>query len=117
MRIGYINVFVSDLIRARTFYTNVLGLTPITNDPEHGYLSFHAGTVSLGIAQTDDASLVGRHTGAGFMVEDIDKTYEELSSRGVVFHMPPTKQPWGGTLALFQDPDGNVYYLDPGGSH
>ena len=34
--------------------------------------------------------------------------------KGVEFEMPPTQQPWGGTLALFKDPDGNIYYLDPG---
>ena len=27
-------------------------------------------------------------------------------------HMPPTQQPWGGFMAMFTDPDGNVFYLD-----
>jgi predicted enzyme related to lactoylglutathione lyase len=26
--------------------------------------------------------------------------------------MPPKEQPWGGLMALFTDPDGNVFYLD-----
>jgi predicted enzyme related to lactoylglutathione lyase len=26
--------------------------------------------------------------------------------------MAPTKQPWGGFMAMFVDPDGNVFYLD-----
>lgn len=26
--------------------------------------------------------------------------------------MPPSKQPWGGYMALFADPDGNIFYLD-----
>ncbi len=26
--------------------------------------------------------------------------------------MAPQKQPWGGFMALFADPDGNVFYLD-----
>ena len=26
--------------------------------------------------------------------------------------MEPADQPWGGRLALFADPDGNVFYLD-----
>jgi predicted enzyme related to lactoylglutathione lyase len=26
--------------------------------------------------------------------------------------MPPTDQPWGGFMATFADPDGNVFYLD-----
>jgi lactoylglutathione lyase len=48
-------------------------------------------------------------------VQDIDATYTALVAAGVEFDMPPTKQPWGGTLALFKDPDGNIFYLDPGG--
>jgi len=26
--------------------------------------------------------------------------------------MPPTRQPWGGVMALVADPDGNVFYVD-----
>ncbi len=114
MHIGYVNVFVSDISQAVEFYGGVLGLQAITTDTEFGYASFEAGPVSLGLAQTDDAALIGRHTGVGFITEDIDAKYEALTSRGVSFEMPPTRQPWGGTLALFCDPDGNVYYLDPG---
>ena len=31
---------------------------------------------------------------------------------GVAFPKPPERQPWGGFMALFADPDGNTYYLD-----
>ena len=31
-----------------------------------------------------------------------------------MFIQPPEKQPWGGTLALFADPDGNVAIIDAG---
>jgi lactoylglutathione lyase len=113
--IGYVNVFVSDFNRALKFYQETLGLKLNSGDEAFGYASFHAGPISFGIAQTDDSSLHGRHTGVGFVVQDIDATYTSLVSAGVEFDMPPTKQPWGGTLALFKDPDGNVFYLDPGG--
>jgi predicted enzyme related to lactoylglutathione lyase len=26
--------------------------------------------------------------------------------------MAPSKQPWGGYMAMFADPDGNIFYLD-----
>ncbi|MEC8821937.1 MAG: VOC family protein, partial [Pseudomonadota bacterium] len=39
--------------------------------------------------------------------------YQALITKGVTFEMPPTEQPWGGILALFKDPDGNIFYLDP----
>ena len=117
MHIGYVNVFVSDFDRAIDFYQNKVGLTPVQADAQFGYASFQAGAISFGIAVTDDSALVGRHTGIGFMVDDIDAAYAELLASGVEFSQAPTKQPWGGTLALFQDPDGNHYYLDPGHPH
>ena len=117
MKIGYVNVFATNFEAVVSFFTEVVGLTSHMADPEFGYASFDAGPVSFAIAATEDAGLVGKHTGVGFMTEDIDKEYERLVAAGVEFEMPPTKQPWGGTLALFKDPDGNVYYLDPGMEH
>ena len=114
MHIGYVNIFVSDLGAAIEFYRDTLGLGLRMGDEAFGYASFEAGPVSFGIAKTDDADLLGRHTGVGFIVDDVDQAYEAMSAKGVEFEMPPTKQPWGGTLALFKDPDGNVHYLDPG---
>ena len=117
VHIGYVNIFVKDLHAAIDFFSNKLGLNANQADPEFGYASYQAGPISFGIAQTDDPDLTGRHTGVGFMVKDIDAKYQELLSKGVEFEMPPTAQPWGGTLALFKDPDGNIYYLDPGHHH
>jgi len=114
LKVGYVNVFVSDFERAQAFYGDTLGLPLNHADAAFGYASFQAGPVSLGIAHTDDAALRGRHTGVGFLCDDIDKVYAALTAKGVTFEMPPTQQPWGGVLALFRDPDGNVFYLDPG---
>lgn len=116
MHIGYVNVFARDFAAVTSFFTDIVGLECRMTDGDFGYASFDAGPVSFAIAQTDDAALVGRHTGVGFITDDIDAEYQRLSAAGVEFEMPPTKQPWGGVLALFKDPDGNVYYLDPGHS-
>ncbi len=114
MQLGYVNVFVSDFGRALTFYRDTLGLAVNTADEAFGYASFNTGPASFAVAQTDEKTLVGRHTGVGFITADIDAAYATLQAKGVEFDMPPTKQPWGGTLALFKDPDGNLFYLDPG---
>ena len=114
LSVGYVNVFVSDFQRAVAFYKDILGLSLNQSDEDFGYASFNTGSISFAIAKTDDPALLGRHTGVGFIVNDIDSTYATLLERGVDFEMPPTKQPWGGVLALFKDPDGNIYYLDPG---
>ncbi len=114
MEIGYVNVFVSDLKRALTFYHDTLGLTLHQADEEHGYASLGAKTISFGLAQTDEPGLIGRHTGIGFVVSDIETKHRDLAAKGVNFTLPPTPQPWGGILAVFEDPDGNQFYLDPG---
>ena len=124
MYIGYINVFVTDFDRALEFYTDVIGLTAGDTDAEFGYASFTTPAetprgvagLSFAIAKTDDTALTGKHTGIGFITKDIEIDYQRMLAAGVKFETPPTKQPWGGTLALFWDPDNNTFYLDPGHS-
>jgi len=87
----------------------------VTEDAGFGYASFETGTAQMAFARADmdtQAELVGRHTGIGLMAEDINLAYEEMKAAGVEFEMPPEKQPWGGVLGLFKDPDGNIFYLD-----
>ena len=114
MEIRYANVFVSDLARAVVFYRDVLGLPCTESDESFGYASFDAGPTRLGVAVVgeEQAELLERHTGIGFMVEDLEAEHRRLAEAGVVFPMPPERQPWGGFMALFADPDGNVFYLD-----
>jgi lactoylglutathione lyase len=114
MQIGYVNVFVSDLAGAVEFYQGKLGLELEFSSPEHGYASFSAGAVRLGVAVPgpDEAGLIGRHTGVGLSVADLAAEHARLSGLEVNFTMPPARQPWGGFMALMADPDGNVFYLD-----
>lgn len=114
MEIAYVNIFVTDLDRAVEFYQDKLGLTLECSSPEHGYASLSAGPVRLGLAVPgpDQADLVGRHTGVGLNVEDLESVHKRLSALNVKFSQPPTRQPWGGFMALVDDPDGNVFYLD-----
>lgn len=114
MEVSYVNIFVTDLNQAVHFYQEKLGLTLEFSSPEHGYASFTAGPVRLGLAVPgpDQAHLIGRHTGIGLNVDDLESVHERLAARGVQFTQPPTRQPWGGFMALMADPDGNVFYLD-----
>lgn len=116
-RLWYVNVFVTDLDRAVAFFQRTLGLPLQFREDQFGYASFTPKGVRFGVARVDPASpeaasMVGRHTGVGFGVADLSAAYEELLAKGVRFTMVPTKQPWGGFMATFADPDGNVFYLD-----
>jgi len=117
IQVTYVNLHVRDLARAIDFYEGKLGLRLLHRADEHHYASFDAGPIRLGIAAVaPDAenadALVGRHTGIGLSVRDIDAEYRRLSAAGVKFPMPPQRQPWGGTMGLVEDPDGNVLYFD-----
>ena len=114
MKIGYVNVFVRDMTRAVAFYGGTLGLPIAYSDAEHGYASFVAGAIRLGLAVSgaEETEFIGRHTGVGFAVADLEAEHARLAGAGVEFTMPPTRQPWGGFMAVFADPDGNRFYLD-----
>jgi len=116
-RIWYVNVFTRDLARAVAFFRDTLGFPLEFEHAEFGYASFAPEGLRLGLARVDpkdpeQASVVGRHTGIGFGVPDLDAAHRDLAAKGVAFPMPPTRQAWGGYLATFADPDGNVFYLD-----
>jgi predicted enzyme related to lactoylglutathione lyase len=117
LRLSYANVFVTDLERAIDFYQNTLGLPLQFHDERFGFASFAPGGLRLGLARVEagaaeSQSLVGRHTGLGLGVRDLNATYQRLKARGVRFTMAPSKQPWGGFMAMLADPDGNIFYLD-----
>lgn len=114
MEIAYVNVFVSDLERAVAFYQTTLGLKLEHSAAEHDYASFSAGPVRLGLAVPgpDQRALIGRHTGVGFAVADLEAEHARLEGAGVTFPMAPERQPWGGFMALAADPDGNLFYVD-----
>lgn len=112
--LGYANIYVSDFEGACTFYSKTLGLDVRIKDEGFGYASFDTKGAQLAIAKVgpDQAHLVGRQTGVGLVVEDLDTAYSELAAKGVEFPMKPEKQPWGGYMSLMKDSEGNILYLD-----
>lgn len=119
INLGYMNIFVRDFERAFEFYAQTLGLPVNMRHDDFGYASFDTGPASLAISRVDEtqAELVGRHTGAGLVVEDLDAVHKSLADKGVKFPMPPQKQPWGGYMSLMEDSEGNILYLDQAGAH
>ena len=53
-----------------------------------------------------------------FLFDDIEAVAAGLRSAGVAFLREPSSEPWGGSIATFEDPDGNtlqLMQLPPGG--
>jgi len=102
LEVAYVNVYVRDLERSVGFYRDTLGLSLLQSDAKHGYASFAAGPIQLGlaVAGADHEELVGRLTGVGLAVADLEAEHARLVALGVAFAMPPARQPWGGFMAL-----------------
>ena len=73
---------VQDLHRARSFYAEKLGLSPVEERP--GGLLYRCGSGSFALFQSAGAA-AGTHTQMGWEVADIEATVAALRSRGVVF--------------------------------
>ena len=53
------------------------------------------------------------HSIIHFTCDDVEKTYQEVSARGVKFPVPPEKQHWGW-WSMFEDQEGTRYALGQG---
>lgn len=109
--ISYINIEVTNLDRSVAFFKDKVGLELDFTHADFGYASFESSKASLGLVQNEQAQ-GDRHIGLGFMVERLDDAYASMSAAGVEFTQPPTREDWGGYMAIFKDPDGNTYHLD-----
>ncbi len=117
MKLYGLRIFVDDYQSARRFYLETLGLKLAWEMAEHGALGVSIGDPQFIIEAVDeessaeDKALVGRFLGVSLQVENIQETYADLLAKGVVFTGPPEQQFWGGSLAHFKDPAGNLLTL------
>jgi predicted enzyme related to lactoylglutathione lyase len=114
--IKFITVPVADQNRALDFYTDKLGFTIITDQPfdeKQRWIELRvpkAETRIVLFTMDGDEKRIGSMMPATFACDDIDRTYRELSARGVEFVGQPQKQEWG-TYAMFADSEGNRFVL------
>jgi catechol-2,3-dioxygenase len=112
-------IAVKDIERARHFYQDVVGLTPLPA-AEPGVVPFRSGASSVLVYQSDFAG-TNKATAATWMLDDeLEDTVRSLKSKGVTFEhydMPGVTR--HGDLhvtgksraAWFKDPDGNIIAL------
>jgi lactoylglutathione lyase len=113
-QLDYTMVVVSNMERSVEFYRDKLGLPLKFQTPEWTEFATGATTLALHgggvVPTTPPAGDPTKHAGScsiGFNVENVDKTYEELQTRGIRFVMPPTQREGEGIrLAVCIDPDG-----------
>ena len=121
-------VLVHDPELALGFYRDALGLET-RNDVAKGDFRW----ITLGAASQPGVAIVltnylngspadndalaaliakGALNGVHFHTDDLDATFEKLSSSGAEIVQEPTDQPWGARDGAVRDPSGNLVRID-----
>ena len=105
---------VKDLEKSRRWYEDVLGLTPVIDEPSGITYKSGAGVFSIYPTQF----LGAKHTLMGWVVPDIEAAVDELASKGITFEQYDFEglktdgrgiaELEGERGAWFKDPDGNI---------
>jgi catechol 2,3-dioxygenase-like lactoylglutathione lyase family enzyme len=103
-----ITFYVSNLKQAAKFYEEILGLEK--KYEYTSYVGFECGGVEIGLIpkpkERRKSSLLS--PSVEFLVDNVDKVYNELKRKRVKIIKELHNEPWGGREATFTDPDGNI---------
>ena len=99
---------VSDITKAKEWYTDVLGVTPYFDDPF--YVGFNVAGYELGL-QPEEGSAATKITNvvAYWGVSDVQATYDELLGKGAIQLEKPTDVGGGIIVAAVLDPWCNAF--------
>ena len=107
-----VTIWTDGMERMFSFYNDVLRL-PLHSRHED-FIAFELGEVRFNIGRHSEVSGPSKdpfrfmpHLG----VDDIHAEARRLTEAGVEFIRRPEQESWGGWVATFKDPDGNVLQL------
>lgn len=92
MKLGHIELFVGDPLRAQQFYQDILGFELVAVQQEQFvWLKLDQQEILLRPGQTVQKSQDYEAAAIGFVLytDDLDKTAQELEARGLVFKTRP----------------------------
>ena len=96
----------------RSFYADILGLSVRSVRKE--FINFELNSFRLTIAVHSEIKNSARDP-LRIMINlgtaRIQETYNMLTNKGVSFLREPEQESWGGWIATFTDPDGNIIQL------
>jgi catechol 2,3-dioxygenase-like lactoylglutathione lyase family enzyme len=114
-------LYTDDQDRAKGFWTNTMGFELVQDTPytmgegrEQRWIEVMPPDKNvilvLSARQEGWPDTAGHLSHVLFHCDDIQRTYQQLTERGVQFTEPPSEQFWGW-WAVFKDPDGHLYGL------
>jgi predicted enzyme related to lactoylglutathione lyase len=116
LSIATVAVYVENQKAALKFWTEQVGLSVLRSHPiglDLSWVELRAdgtGSCLVLYPRSMMEDWAQRKPSVVFECDDLQKKYEELSSRGVVFTQPPKELPWG-PFAIFADNEGNWFGL------
>ena len=124
MKIKLTSVYVDDLDKALTFYTDVLGFVKKTDVSQGGYrwltvvspeepsgVELHLAPNDNPAAKTYQQAMFDQgQPAAMFYVDDIESEHARITAAGGEFAMPPMKVT-GSTIAQVKDTCGNLIQI------
>lgn len=116
-KLGAIQIFVSNLEKAKEWYQKILGAKIIKEYREFKCVLMKLNEIELDIGvpnSTWGEDWKTFEVGSCILtleVEDIQKAYEALKNKGAKFIEKPHKTPWNEIKAALVDPDGNRIIL------
>jgi len=120
MRLHGAMLFVKDLDRMTSFYSDVLVLQPVAETKLDNWVEFRSNGSQFSLHAIPRAMAAGieiespprpREPSAAkltFDVQDVEATLAKIEALG----LPLLRRPWGGTEAV--DPEGNVFAVRAG---
>jgi predicted enzyme related to lactoylglutathione lyase len=109
-------IVVSDLKKAKEFFTNIVGLKVLNVSEEFGWaeLGGESGGAVIGLAEESpmmEGITAGNNAVITLTVEDADKATEALKKKGVELVGDMMEVPGHVKLQMFKDPDGNLLQI------
>ena len=124
MRIGLIAIYVDDQDQAERFYTETLGFQvktsavygaerwlSVVSPEEPEWVGADAARRRRTCAGVPSNPAADRATGVRMHTDDCEGEAERLKAKGVVFVKEPSRMPYGGIDAVFDDTCGNLVDL------
>lgn len=110
-----IRIITGDVARLVDFYEQATGIKAVRINDDFAELRTTNATLAIASTRTVPLFAPGSARPAEnhsviteFLVDDVDRVYENLTGSVTDFVTEPTTMPWGNRSLLFRDPDGNL---------
>lgn len=122
VRLGYVILYVPDVVAAVAFYERAFGLTRRFVHESGTYAELETGATALAFADENATPTAGafelnRRDGkacgaeVGLVVADVPAAFARATAAGATAALAPVEKPWGQTVSYVRDLNGFLVEL------